>query len=88
MEHHANQTDPLQQEAQHIHDFHVGNPSWRLAYLPYLLTRNTPEARYLIQRVLGNLRQLFTSPEQARVLELIVDEVTWSNQITPLGGLS
>ena len=73
---------------QQIRDFHTGNPSWRLSYLPYLLNRNTPEARYLILRVLGNLRHLFTTPEQTRILELISDEVIWNNQITPLGGLS
>jgi len=73
---------------QQIRDFHAGNPSWRLAYLPYLLTKNTPEARYLIQHVLGHLRHMFTASEQARILELILDVVTWNNQITPLGGLS
>jgi hypothetical protein len=73
---------------QQIRDFHVGNPSWGLAYLPYLLTRNNPESRYLIQHVLGRLRLLFTTPEQARILEMVLDEVMWNNQITPLGGLS
>jgi len=74
--------------SQEIHDFHVGNPTWRLAYLPYLLTKNTPEARYLIQSVLDTLQNIFTTPEQARILQLVLDEVTWNNQIAPLGGLS
>jgi hypothetical protein len=73
---------------QQIRDFHLGNPSLHLTYIPYFLARNTPEARFLIQHVLTRLCSLFTAPEQARILELVLNEVMWSSQIAPLGGQS
>ncbi|PKN92935.1 MAG: hypothetical protein CVU44_12960 [Chloroflexi bacterium HGW-Chloroflexi-6] len=73
---------------EQIRLFHRGNPSWKISYLPYLLAKNTPEARYLLQNVLGQLRTLCNDIDQARVINLMADEISWQTQIAPLGGLS
>lgn len=71
---------------QQIRDFHMGNPTWRLAYMPYLASRNNVECRYLAQQVLAYLRTLFSEPEQTRIIDLMLDEMMWNNQVAPLGG--
>ncbi|HPH97279.1 MAG TPA: hypothetical protein PKW33_11800 [Anaerolineaceae bacterium] len=71
---------------QQIRDFHMGNPTWRLAYMPYLASRNSVETRYLAQQVLTQLRTLFSEPEQTRIIDLMLDEIMWNNQVAPLGG--
>jgi hypothetical protein len=83
----ASSTDSMVEvmTADQICSFHIGNPNLKLAYLPYLMTRNTPEIRCLIENVLARLKNLFASSNHLGTLELIQDQIIWQNQISPLG---
>lgn len=66
--------------------FHSDNSSLRLAYAPLLLAQATPLASHLLRVVLNHLKTLFSQQEQRKMLELMLDNLIWQNQVGPFGG--
>lgn len=83
----AAQNDALveQMTDEEICAFHIGNPSLHIAYIPVLLSGGRPLASHLTCVVLKRLKELF-APPQTVLLDLLLDEMTWQNQVNPFGG--
>lgn len=70
---------------EQICEFHAGNPALRIAYIPVLLSGGRPLASHLACVVLTRLKTIF-APPQSVLLDLLLDELTWQNQVNPFGG--
>lgn len=68
-----------------VWQFHAGNPSLHIDYLPQLLARNNPLILSLLREVMDYLKTL--APESQRpLLDVLCDDLTWRTQVGPMGG--
>lgn len=71
---------------EQIRLFHGEPAALRLAYLPRVLTLNTPLAVDLLEVVLAQLQPLFPQPGYRHLLDLLLDHLRWRRYISPFGG--
>lgn len=67
-----------------VRAFHQGTPP-QLAYAPLLLAEGSPLTLPLLRTVIARLSTLF--PDQAALLAVLQDDLTWKAQVGPLGGV-
>lgn len=69
-----------------VKDFHQGNSSVRIAYMPLLMSQGSPLTLHLLRDIISRLQQFF--PEQSASLTVLQRELVWRSQVTPFGGRS
>lgn len=57
----------------------------QLSYAPLLLKHRSPLASSLLRTVLQQLKTLFSAPDYVAVLDLLLDQLSWQEQVAPLG---
>jgi hypothetical protein len=67
-----------------IREFHCGNSTLRIGYIPLLLSHSSPLTSLLLQKIVSILVDLF--PDQNNLLSVLQNDLAWKSQVTPLGG--
>jgi len=69
---------------EEIMAFHHANPGLYMDYISVLLSHQSPLAIFLVQKTLAKLLDLF--PDQEKIINVLLDDLTWKTQICQLGG--
>jgi hypothetical protein len=71
---------------EEIRQFHLRDQLINLSYAPILLNHSSSLAPQLLQKIVKTLADSIF-PDQSRLLNVLLSDLTWKSQIMPMGGV-